>query len=195
MKISEHGKQRPHTLYIEDKSLKLKISIYTYWKLAEAGNSNSYRTLHGSTDQHCTTLFFRKTKVISQRNLASRSLIIGTWELFLASSRLDPCILKLELFKLWDMRIESRVLSFKCQLTFVGTLDWDDLPRPLPVRQVNYYLKLLSHWESLLVLLLYRTFSSPVSKSMGPLLTQKGCSLQFGQAILLNIKLYQKWES
>ena len=115
--------------------------------LLKACWSRQFKQLQNTSRQHwsavqisdCTILFFRKTKIISHRNLASRSLIIGTWESIHASSKLDPCILKLELFKLWDVRIESRVSSFKCQLTFVGTLDWDDLPGRLPVRQVNYY--------------------------------------------------------
>ena len=41
VKISEHGKQKLHKLLMQDKSPKPKILIYTYWKLAKAGNSNS----------------------------------------------------------------------------------------------------------------------------------------------------------
>ena len=41
VKISEHGEQKLHKLLMQDKSPKPKISIYTYWKLVKAGNSNS----------------------------------------------------------------------------------------------------------------------------------------------------------
>ena len=85
VKISEHGEHRLHTLYMQEESLKPKISIYTYWKLAEAGNSNSYRAPHwkrwsmvwiAEPQRDCTTSFFQKIKIISCYNLASRSSIL-----------------------------------------------------------------------------------------------------------------------
>ena len=129
MKILGHCEQRLHTLYMQDKSSKPKILIYTYWKVAEADNSNSYRTPHhkrwstvwiSEQLRDSSTLLFQKTRVISNKNLASWSSILDH-----LNSRLDPCILrldphilKLKMFELWDMRIEDRVSSFECQLTF-----------------------------------------------------------------------------
>ena len=117
VKISEHGEHRLHTLYMQEESLKPKISIYTYWKLAEAGNSNSYRTPHckrrsmvwiAEPQSDCTTSFFQKIKIISRYNLASRSLIIKlkTWSLHQS---------------VWASIHEDQVLSFEL---WVSTYFW-----------------------------------------------------------------------
>ena len=83
---------------MQDKSLKPKILIYAYWKLAKAGNSNSYRTLHrkhwssvwiSEWLRDCTTSFFQKT-IISGGSLASQNSKVEAW-----NSRLDPSISKL----------------------------------------------------------------------------------------------------
>ena len=101
----------------------------TFWNLAEADNSNSYKTPHHkhwstvwiSERLHdCSTLLFWKVRVISNKNLTSWSSILDhlSWRLDPRVLRLDPCISKLKKFKLRDMRIESQVASFECQLTF-----------------------------------------------------------------------------
>ena len=83
---------------MQDKSLKPKILIYAYWKLAKAGNSNSYRTLHckhwssvriSEWLHDCATSFFQKT-IISGGSLASQNSKVEAW-----NSRLDPSVSKL----------------------------------------------------------------------------------------------------
>ena len=122
VKISEHGKQRLHTLYMQDKSSKMKILIYTYWKLDKPDNSNSYRTphrKHWSTVRisewlhDCTTLFFQKTWLLGSSILNHRNSRLDP-----CVSRLDPRISKLKAVALRDTRIESQVSSFEYRLTF-----------------------------------------------------------------------------
>ena len=129
VKVSEHCEQRLHTLYMQGKSTKPKILVYTYWNLSEADNSNSYKTPHhkhwstvriSERLRDCSTLLFWKIGVISNKNLTSWSSILDhlSWRLDPRILRLDPCISKLRKFELRDMRIESQVASFECQLTF-----------------------------------------------------------------------------
>ena len=100
------------TYNVHAESLKQKISIYTYWKLPEAGSSNSYRTPHHKhwsvvwifeRLHDCTTLFFWKKNNFMYKPCFSN--------LKAGNLRLNPHISKLEAFVLWDARIE-------CQVTF-----------------------------------------------------------------------------
>ena len=86
-------------MYMQDKSLKQKISIYTYWKLSEAGSSNSYRTPHHKhwsvvwifeRLHDCTTLLFWKKK-ISCINLACQTSKLETWD-SIFTSRNSKCL-------------------------------------------------------------------------------------------------------
>ena len=110
MKISEHGQQRLHTLYMQDKFSK----IYTYWKFAELRRFKQLRNtapqalIDGANIWTATWLY----NIVLSENLAS-------WILDPRNSRcLDPRILKLEAFELQDARIESLVSNIKCQLIF-----------------------------------------------------------------------------
>ena len=87
VKISEHDEQRLHKLYMQDKSSKPKILIYTCWKVVEASNSNSYTTPHCN---HWWTVRISEqqhdcTKIISCKNLPSWTSKLKAW-----NSRLDP---------------------------------------------------------------------------------------------------------
>ena len=112
MKISEHGEQRLHTLYMQDKSLKMKTSIYTYWKFGEPWrfkqlqNTAPQALIDGVNIWTATWLY----NIVLSENLAS-------WILNPRNSRcLDPRISKLEAFELRDSRIESQVSNIESQL-------------------------------------------------------------------------------
>ena len=122
VKISQHGEQRVHTLYMQEKSSKMKISIYTYWKLAkprqfkQLQNTTSQALIDGANIWMATWLY---TIVLTQ-NLASwildpRSSKLETWSLRLETRSSH---FTLEAFKLRDTSIEARVSSFQCRLTF-----------------------------------------------------------------------------
>ena len=86
VKISEHGKQRLHTLYMQDKSLKMKTSIYTYWKLGEPGR---FKQLHNTASQalidgaNIWTAMWLYNFVLSENLaswiLASQDSILTSW--------------------------------------------------------------------------------------------------------------------
>ena len=98
-------------LYMQGKSSKMKISIYTYWKLAEPRqlkqlqNTAPQALIDGANIWTAMWLY----NIVLSENLAS-------WILDHRNSRLDPRISKLEAFELRDARIESRVSSFEYQL-------------------------------------------------------------------------------
>ena len=112
MKISEHGEQRLHTLYMQDKSSKMKTSIYTYWKFGEPWRFKQLQKtalqalIDGVNIWTATWLY----NIVLSQNLAS-------WILDPRNSRcLDPRISKFEAFELRDSRIESRVSNIESQL-------------------------------------------------------------------------------
>ena len=120
VKILEYCKQRLHTLHMQDKSSKPKILIYTYWKLAEAGNSKSYTAPQALIDgaiserlHDCTTLFFGKTKIISRENFASRSSNLDHRNSILTSidSILASRNSKCSSFETWGLSLEFRASS------------------------------------------------------------------------------------
>ena len=123
VKISEHGKQRLHTLYMQDKSSKMKISIYTYWKLAkprqfkQLQNTTLQALIDGANIWMATWLY----NIVLSQNLAS--WILDPW-----SSKLETRSLPLETrsshLKTWSIRAsrhEDRVSSFKLP---VSTYFW-----------------------------------------------------------------------
>ena len=115
MKISEHGEQRLHTLYMHDKSSKLKISICTYWKLAEPWqfkqlqNTAPQALIDGANIWTATWLY----NIVLSENLAS--WILHPWSLKLKtwSSCLETRSLHLETRSIHTSRWEDRVSSFK----------------------------------------------------------------------------------
>ena len=120
MKISEHGKQRLHTLYMQDKSAKMKIFIYTYWKLGKPGQFKQLQNTAPQAMIDCATIWTATWlyNIVLSENLASWILDPRSSKLETRSSRLDPCISKLEAFELRYKRIESWDSSFECRLTF-----------------------------------------------------------------------------
>ena len=109
---------------MQDKSLKSKILIYAYWKLAEAGNSNSYRTLHhkhwslvqiSEWLHDCATSFFQKT-IISGGSLASQNSKVEA-----SNSRLDSSVSKLF-----------------CQQSHCWTPFTDKIPNRLGLSDITY---------------------------------------------------------
>ena len=78
--ISEHSEQRLHTdtLYMQDKSSKMKILIYTYWKLDEPWqfkqlqNTAPQGLIDGANIWMATWLY----NIVLSENLASRSSIV-----------------------------------------------------------------------------------------------------------------------
>ena len=95
VKISQHGEQRVHTLYMQEKSSKMKISIYTYWKLAKPRQFKQLQNT-ASTDWRCEYLngyvtvqhrSFRKHSFLDPRSSISetRDSILTSWDSILAS--------------------------------------------------------------------------------------------------------------
>ena len=95
---------------MQDKSSKMKISIYTYWKLAKP---QQFKQLQNTAPQtlidgaNISTAMWLYNIVLSE-NLAS--WILDPW-----SSNLETRSSRLETR---SARIESQVSSFECQLTF-----------------------------------------------------------------------------
>ena len=80
VKILEHGDQRLHSLNMQDKSLKPKLLIYTYSKLAEAEqfkllqNTAPQALIDGGNIWTATWLY----NIILSENLASQFSILET---------------------------------------------------------------------------------------------------------------------
>ena len=119
VKISEHGKQRLHKLYMQDKSSKPKILIYTYWKVVEAGNSNSYSTLHRN---HRSTMQISErlhdcTKIISHENLASWTSKLKAWNSSLILQTRDLILMS------WNLKHSSfEMPGLRVTLLLTGTV-------------------------------------------------------------------------
>ena len=116
VKISEHGGQRLHTLYMQDKSSKMKISIYSHWKLAEPWQ---FRQLQNTAPQALidgAKIWTAKWlyNIVLSENLAS--WILDPW-----SSKLETRSSHLETRNVWASRREDRVSSFELQ---VSTYFW-----------------------------------------------------------------------
>ena len=90
VKILEHGEQRLHTMYMQDKSSKPKLSIYGYSKLTEAGqfkllqNTAPQAPIDGGNIWTATWLY----NIVVLENLASQFsyswfLKLETWSLHL----------------------------------------------------------------------------------------------------------------
>ena len=95
----------------------LKLTIQT---VTEHRTTNADRWCEYPNSYVTTTSLFWKIRVISNKDLTSWSSVVDHLSSRLDPRvlRLDPCILKLKKFELRDMRIESQVASFECQLTF-----------------------------------------------------------------------------
>ena len=103
--------------YMQDKSSKMKISIYT-WKLAETRqfkqlqNTALQAPIDGANIWTATWLYnivqLLGSSILDHRNSRLDPRIL----------RLNPRISKLEAFEPWDARIKLRVSRFKCQFTF-----------------------------------------------------------------------------
>ena len=123
VKISEHGKQRLHMLYMQDKSSKMKILIYTYWKLAkprqfkQLQNTTSQTLIDGANIWMATWLY----NIVLSENLASWILDPRSSKLETRSLRLETRSWHLETRSIRASRHEDRVSSFKLP---VSTYFW-----------------------------------------------------------------------
>ena len=120
VKISQHGEQRVHTLYMQEKSSKMKISIYTYWKLAKPRQFKQWQNtapqalIDGVNIWTATWLY----NIVLSENLASWILDPRWAKRETQSSRLETRSSHLKTRSNQALRCEDRVSSFKCQLTF-----------------------------------------------------------------------------
>ena len=115
MKISEHGKQRPDTLYIEDKSLKLKISII---HLLKACWSWQFKQLQNTARQHWSALY---NIVLSENknNFTEKPCfsILDHQNLRIVPRIFQTRSLHLETRIVQALRREDRVSSFELQMS------------------------------------------------------------------------------
>ena len=115
MKISERGEQRLHTLYMQDKSSKMKTSIYTYWKF---GEPRWFKQLQNTTPQALIdgANIWTATWLYNNRSFGKPSFLDPR------SSKLDmPRSLHLETRSVRASRREDQVSSFEHR---VSTYFW-----------------------------------------------------------------------
>ena len=123
MKNSERGKQRLQTLYMQDKSSKMKTSIYTYSKLGkprrfkQLQNTAPQALIDGANIWTATWLY----NIDLSENLASWILDRRSSKLKTRSSRLETRSSHLETWSVRASRGEDRVSSFEHR---VSTYFW-----------------------------------------------------------------------
>ena len=102
----------------------MKISIYTYWKLAkprqfkQLQNTAPQALIDGANISTATWLY----NIVLLENLASWILDPQSSKLKTQSSHFETRFLHLETWSIWASRREDRVLSFECQLNFWAVL-------------------------------------------------------------------------
>ena len=102
----------------------MKISLYTYWKLAkprqfkQLQNTAPQALIDGANISTATWLY----NIVLLENLASWILDPQSSKLKTQSSHFETRFLHLETRSIWASRREDRVLSFECQLNFWAVL-------------------------------------------------------------------------
>ena len=141
--------------YMQDKSSKMKISIYT-WKLAETRqfkqlqNTALQAQIDGANIWMATWLYnivqLLGSSILDHRNSRLDPRVL----------RLNPRISKLEAFEPWDARIKLRVSRFKCQFTFERYCKYNSvytwLKKHCRLRSIHHrqwgFMGIYAHWQS-----------------------------------------------